>query len=117
MERTAESCRPAAHQEGRGTRMIPADFLIPAQSQHPIRNSLHHETEAAPPGGSLTDDVLSILTANFRAQTEALMKGKTPDEARRELEAAEKLLPHKLRPRQGFLWSEAIVESHLQPSP
>lgn len=48
------------------------------------------------------------------------MKGKTPDEARRELEAAdalEKLLPHKLRPRQGFLWSEAIVETHLQPSP
>ncbi|XP_036072359.1 uncharacterized protein LOC118599976 isoform X2 [Oryzias melastigma] len=46
-----------------GTRMISADFLIPAQSQHPIRNSLHHEfcvcqTEAAPPGGSLTDDVL-----------------------------------------------------------
>lgn len=23
--------------------MIPADFLIPAQSQHPIRNNLHHK--------------------------------------------------------------------------
>uniref|UniRef100_A0A8C2QA04 Glucose-6-phosphate isomerase n=1 Tax=Cyprinus carpio TaxID=7962 RepID=A0A8C2QA04_CYPCA len=26
-----------------GTRMVPADFLIPAQSQHPIRNNLHHK--------------------------------------------------------------------------
>lgn len=26
-----------------GTRMIPADFLIPAQSQHPIRDNLHHK--------------------------------------------------------------------------
>lgn len=41
--------------------------------------------------------------ANFLAQTEALMKGKTPDEARKELQAAglsgealEKLLPHKV---------------------
>lgn len=23
--------------------MIPADFLIPAQSQHPIRDNLHHK--------------------------------------------------------------------------
>lgn len=23
--------------------MIPADFLIPAQSQHPIRGNLHHK--------------------------------------------------------------------------
>lgn len=41
--------------------------------------------------------------ANFLAQTEALMKGKTSEEARKELEAAgmkgdalEKLLPHKV---------------------
>ncbi|PWA22404.1 hypothetical protein CCH79_00016947 [Gambusia affinis] len=70
-----------------GTRMIPADFMIPAQSQHPIRDNLHHK----------------ILVANFLAQTEALMKGKTAEEARKELEAAgmsgdalEKLLPHKV---------------------
>uniref|UniRef100_A0AAZ3QWM1 Glucose-6-phosphate isomerase n=1 Tax=Oncorhynchus tshawytscha TaxID=74940 RepID=A0AAZ3QWM1_ONCTS len=70
-----------------GTRMIPADFLIPAQTQHPIRDSLHHK----------------ILMANFLAQTEALMKGKTSDEARKELEATglggaelEQLLPHKV---------------------
>uniref|UniRef100_A0AAQ5ZPF5 Glucose-6-phosphate isomerase n=1 Tax=Amphiprion ocellaris TaxID=80972 RepID=A0AAQ5ZPF5_AMPOC len=54
-----------------GTRMVPSDFLIPAQSQHPIRDSLHHK----------------ILLANFLAQTEALMKGKTTEEARKELEA------------------------------
>lgn len=42
--------------------------------------------------------------ANFLAQTEALMKGKTPAEARKELEAAgmsadavQKLLPHKVK--------------------
>lgn len=47
---------------------------------------------------------LQILVANFLAQTEALMKGKTPDEARKELEAGglkgdalEKLLPHKVK--------------------
>ncbi|RVE71405.1 hypothetical protein OJAV_G00051430 [Oryzias javanicus] len=87
-----------------GTRMIPADFLIPAQSQHPIRNNLHHK----------------ILTANFLAQTEALMKGKTADEARGELEAAglkgdalEKLLPHKVF--QGNKPSNSIVFKKLTP--
>uniref|UniRef100_A0AAX7TK21 Glucose-6-phosphate isomerase n=1 Tax=Astatotilapia calliptera TaxID=8154 RepID=A0AAX7TK21_ASTCA len=71
-----------------GTRMVPCDFLIPAQSQHPIRDNLHHK----------------ILLANFLAQTEALMKGKTTEEAKRELEASglsgealEKILPHKVR--------------------
>lgn len=44
-----------------------------------------------------------ILLANFLAQTEALMKGKGAEEARKELQAAgksgeglEKLLPHKV---------------------
>ncbi|XP_029909320.1 glucose-6-phosphate isomerase a [Myripristis murdjan] len=87
-----------------GTRMIPADFLIPAQTQHPIRDSLHHK----------------ILVANFLAQTEALMKGKTPDEARKELEASglagpalEKLLPHKVF--QGNKPSNSIVFKKLTP--
>ncbi|XP_056906770.1 glucose-6-phosphate isomerase a [Takifugu flavidus] len=87
-----------------GTRMIPADFLIPAQSQHPIRNNLHHK----------------ILVANFLAQTEALMKGKTPDEARKELDAAgmkadaiEKLLPHKVF--EGNKPSNSIVFKKLSP--
>ncbi|XP_041746369.2 glucose-6-phosphate isomerase-like [Coregonus clupeaformis] len=87
-----------------GTRMIPADFLIPAQTQHPIRDSLHHK----------------ILMANFLAQTEALMKGKTPDEARKELDATglggpelEKLLPHKVF--QGNKPSNSIVFKKLSP--
>ncbi|CAL8357904.1 unnamed protein product [Lota lota] len=87
-----------------GTRLIPADFLIPAQSQHPIRDSLHHK----------------ILAANFLAQTEALMKGKTSKEARKELEASglggealEKLLPHKVF--EGNKPSNSIVFKKLTP--
>jgi glucose-6-phosphate isomerase len=68
-----------------GTRLIPADFLIPAESHNPIGD--HHV----------------ILLSNFFAQTEALMKGKTETEARAELEDSgldeseiAKLLPHKV---------------------
>ena len=70
-----------------GTRMIPADFLAPLHSQNP--SGEHH----------------SILLANCFAQTEALMLGKTTEEARAELtaqglqnEALEALLPHKVFP-------------------
>lgn len=67
---------------------------------------------------------VQILAANFLAQTEALMKGKTPDEARKELEAAgmmgdalEKLLPHKVRAahtRKNLeLWSIRDTEAGL----
>jgi len=70
-----------------GTRLIPADFIAPAQTQNPIQGGLHHK----------------ILLANFLAQTEALMKGKTKEEARSELEKSglsgaslEKILPHKV---------------------
>merc|ERR1712142_54912 len=87
-----------------GTRMVPADFLIPAQSQHPIRDNLHHK----------------ILVANFLAQTEALMKGKTTEEARKELEASgvseedlEKTLPHKVF--QGNRPTNSIVFKKLNP--
>ena len=68
-----------------GTKLIPCDFLAPVQSQNPLGD--HHPK----------------LLANFFAQTEALMKGKTSDEARRELEKEglsgsdlEDLLPHKV---------------------
>jgi glucose-6-phosphate isomerase len=67
-----------------GTRLIPCDFLAPIETHNPLGR--HHE----------------ILLANFFAQTEALMKGKTPDEARAELEAQKlpadrvaMLVPHK----------------------
>jgi glucose-6-phosphate isomerase len=49
--------------------LIPADFIAPAQSLHPIRDKIHHK----------------LLMANFLAQTEALMKGKSSDEAKAEL--------------------------------
>ncbi|ROJ29163.1 Glucose-6-phosphate isomerase [Anabarilius grahami] len=87
-----------------GTRMVPADFLIPAQTQHPIRNSLHHK----------------ILVANFLAQTEALMKGKKTEEAKKELEAGglsgeklEKILPHKVF--QGNKPTNSIIFKKLSP--
>lgn len=68
-----------------GTKVIPADFICSVETLHPVGN--HH----------------TILLANFFAQTKALMKGKTEEEARAELVAAgmdadalEKLLPHKI---------------------
>jgi len=68
-----------------GTQIIPADFIAPANSQYPLGE--HHAT----------------LLSNYFAQTEALMKGKSADEARAELEAAgmdadsiAMLLPHKV---------------------
>jgi len=67
-----------------GTRVIPCDFIAPIETHNP--SGQHH----------------AILLANFFAQTEALMKGKTPDEARAELVAAKlpedriaQLVPHK----------------------
>lgn len=87
-----------------GTRMVPADFLIPAQSQHPIRDNLHHK----------------ILLANFLAQTEAMMRGKTTEEARKELEAGglsgealDKILPHKVF--QGNRPTNSIIFKKLTP--
>ncbi|MEZ4516133.1 MAG: glucose-6-phosphate isomerase [Chloroflexota bacterium] len=50
-----------------GTKLIPCDFLAPAQSQNPLGD--HH----------------MLLVSNFLAQTEALMRGKTAEEVRAEL--------------------------------
>jgi len=50
-----------------GTQIVPCDFLAPARSHNPI-NAQH-----------------AILLSNFFAQTEALMRGKTSEEARAEL--------------------------------
>ena len=68
-----------------GTKLIPCDFLASVETFNPM--GPHHD----------------ILLANFFAQTEALMKGKTESEARAELtqeglkgEALEKLIPHKV---------------------
>ncbi len=53
-----------------GTKMIPCDFLAAAQTHNPVGE--HHE----------------ILLSNFFAQTEALMTGRTFEEAKAELEGA-----------------------------
>ena len=82
-----------------GTRLVPADFLVPIQSHNPIGN--HH----------------TLLLANCFAQTEALMRGKTEAEARAELTAQgltgnelERLLPHKVfagnRPSNTLLFKQ-----------
>ena len=68
-----------------GTKLIPCDFIAPVNSHNPIGD--HHEK----------------LLSNFFAQTEALMKGKTREESKEELQAIgidsksiEELLPHKV---------------------
>lgn len=55
-----------------GTKLIPCDFLAPAQSHHNLPN--HHD----------------ILISNFLAQPEALMRGKTAAEVEAELSGGDK---------------------------
>jgi glucose-6-phosphate isomerase len=80
-----------------GTRLVPADFLAPAVSHNPVGR--HH----------------AILLSNFFAQTEALMNGKTAEEAAAELRREGKseaevrrLAPHKVfegnRPTNSILF-------------
>ncbi len=82
-----------------GTRLIPCDFIAAAQSHNPLGD--HHEK----------------LLANFFAQTEALMRGKTAAEVRAELQAqgldpkqVETLTPHKVfkgnRPTTSILYQK-----------
>ncbi|AZR40481.1 MULTISPECIES: glucose-6-phosphate isomerase [Marinobacter] len=70
-----------------GTRLIPADFIIPLETHNPVAS--HHVT----------------LFANCLSQSRALMSGKTLDEAKAELKAEgmssgeiDKLAPHKVIP-------------------
>ncbi len=85
-----------------GTRLIPADFLAAAESQHPV----DHQHE--------------VLLANCFAQTQALMVGKTRDEAKEELTRAglsgkklAALLPHKVFP--GDRPSNTLLYRKLDP--
>jgi glucose-6-phosphate isomerase len=86
-----------------GTKLVPCDFLAAAQSHNPL------------------GDHQAMLLANFFAQTEALMKGKTPDEARAELikegytgERLEELVPAKTfpgnKPTNSFLYPKLTPE-------
>jgi glucose-6-phosphate isomerase len=85
-----------------GTRLVPCDFIAPLESHNPLGR--HHD----------------VLLANFFAQTEALMRGKTLDEARAELRAqglpperVEALAPHKTFP--GNRPTTSIVVPRLTP--
>jgi len=87
-----------------GTRIVPADFIAPVNSQNNIRDGLHHK----------------ILLSNFLAQTEALMKGKSEDEVVKELKASgkseadiNKIKPHKVF--EGNRPSNSIMVEKLTP--
>jgi len=82
-----------------GTKLIPCDFLAPTKSHNPLGD--HHPK----------------LLSNFFAQTEALMKGKTLEEAQGELrqsglpeEEVQRLAPSKVfpgnRPTNSFLFEK-----------
>lgn len=82
-----------------GTKLIPCDFIAAARSHNPIGD--HH----------------TLLLSNFFAQTEALMKGKSAEEVRAELQAKgmtpqaiETLLPFKVfsgnRPTNSILFRQ-----------
>ena len=85
-----------------GTELISADFIAPAFSQNPLSD--HHEK----------------LLANCLAQTEALMLGKTEDQAREELTAQglspadiDALAPHKSFP--GDRPTNTLLFERLDP--
>jgi glucose-6-phosphate isomerase len=85
-----------------GTRIVPCDFLVPAVSQNPMGE--HHD----------------LLLSNFLAQTEALMRGKTLEEATAELEKkglspdeVARLAPHKVFP--GNRPTNSLVFDRLDP--
>jgi glucose-6-phosphate isomerase len=86
-----------------GTQIIPADFLVPCISHNPIGD--HHR----------------LLLANFFAQTEAMMRGKSKSEVCAEIEgelsmkniaaeSSKKIIPHKVfsgdRPTTSILFKQ-----------
>lgn len=85
-----------------GTRLIPTDFILPLRSHKPLDG--HHDK----------------LVANCLAQAQALMRGRTEQEARAELVAAnmpadkiEKLVPHRVFP--GNRPSNMLVVEQVTP--
>ncbi|HEX8027054.1 MAG TPA: glucose-6-phosphate isomerase, partial [Vicinamibacterales bacterium] len=85
-----------------GTRLVSTDFLVGIESHDRLAD--HHR----------------LLVANCLAQTEALMRGKTEDEAHAELvaqghsgEALDRLVPHKVFP--GNRPSTTIIYRKLGP--
>jgi len=82
-----------------GTRLVPCDFIAAIESHNPMGR--HHD----------------ILIANFLAQTEALMRGRTADEVRAELArkgitGREDLVAHRTfagnRPTSSILYTKLV---------
>ncbi|CEL01146.1 Putative Glucose-6-phosphate isomerase [Aspergillus calidoustus] len=61
-----------------GTKLIPSDFIMAAESHNPVEGGKHQR----------------MLASNFLAQSEALMVGKTPEQVKAE-GTPEHLVPHK----------------------
>lgn len=61
-----------------GTKLIPTDFILAAESQNPIEGNKHQK----------------MLASNYFAQAEALMIGKPPEAVKAE-GAPDELIPHK----------------------
>lgn len=85
-----------------GTPLIPADFIVPVVSHNPVAD--HHEW----------------LYANCLSQSQALMRGKTREEAEAELRAkglseaeVQRLAPHKVIP--GNRPSNTVVMETISP--
>ncbi len=85
-----------------GRHLVPADFIAPVLSHNPIGD--HHR----------------ILLSNFFAQTEALMRGRSPEEVRAHLsgkgmdeDTIERLLPHQVF--EGNRPTNSILVRRLDP--
>ncbi|OAA66526.1 glucose-6-phosphate isomerase [Niveomyces insectorum RCEF 264] len=98
-----EPCTNAQHSffqlVHQGTKLIPTDFILAAQSHNPLSNNVHQK----------------MLASNYLAQAEALMVGKTADQVRAEGNVSEELVPHKVflgnRPTTSIL-----VSGHIGPA-
>ncbi|GGH09060.1 glucose-6-phosphate isomerase [Alsobacter metallidurans] len=87
-----------------GTDVIPAEFLVGAQGHEPEHADMH-----------------AMLVANCLAQSEALMRGRTPEQARDQLlamgrsaEDADRIAPHRVFP--GDRPSVTILYRLLDPA-
>ncbi|KKA28163.1 hypothetical protein TD95_004286, partial [Thielaviopsis punctulata] len=99
-----EPCTNAQHSffqlVHQGTKLIPADFILAAQSHNPISEGLHQK----------------MLASNYLAQAEALMVGKTAEQVRAE-GCPEELVQHKVfsgnRPTTSILVGGTIGPAEL----
>ena len=81
-----------------GTRLIPADFIAFANTEHPVKDG--------------EQDVHELFLGNFLAQTKALAFGKTADEVRAE-GTAEQIVPARVF--EGNRPTTSIFGSELSP--